>query len=302
MASLREIRRKIKSVKSTEQITKAMKMVAAARMRRSQLSILAARPFAIKMERLVRELALLEIRAEQAAGLPLDIHPFFNRRPQSGAELIVFVTGDKGLCGAFNSNVLRAAIDWFRARKGRKSYCVVVGRKGRDFVHRLKGADVEVIQELAGVFPKVSFAHAELVGQAVIDAYLDPTKSVSKVTVLYNEFKSVAQQRLLTVALLPIPEPEVVPAEIALPDYGFEPGRQELLGALLPRHVKASLYRILLESQAAELAARMNAMDAASKNAKELREALNLDANRTRQSFITKEIAELVGGAEALAN
>ena len=299
MASLREIRRKIKSVKSTEQITKAMKMVAAARMRKSQLAILAARPFASRMERMVRELALLQERDDLAAGGEAStLHPFFDRRTE-GAELLLLVSGDKGLCGAFNANVLRAAIDWFKARAGRKTYCVAVGRKGRDMVHRLRGHDIEVLQETVGVFPKISYTHADLVGQAVIDAYM--TKGVSSVTVLYNEFKSVAQQRLLSGALLPIPAPAVVPEAVALPDYGFEPARGPLLSALLPRFVKAQVYRILLESQAAELAARMNAMDAASKNAKELRESLNLSANRTRQALITKEIAELVGGAEALA-
>ncbi|MEK7384193.1 MAG: F0F1 ATP synthase subunit gamma, partial [Elusimicrobiota bacterium] len=259
MASLREIRRKIKSVKSTEQITKAMKMVAAARMRRSQMSILSARPFASKMERMVRELALLEMRADLEAGEKVHIHPFFDRRPKEGAELLILVTGDKGLCGAFNSNILRAAIEWLRSRKGRKSYCVVVGRKGRDFVRRLKGVDVEVLQELVGVFPKITFTHAELVGKSVIDAYLDPKKGLSGVTILYNEFKSVAQQRLLTAALLPIPEPAVLSDAVVLPDYGFEPHRQELLAALLPRHVKAQLYRVMLASQAAELAARRTA-------------------------------------------
>lgn len=299
MASIREIRRKIKSVKSTEQITRAMKMVAAARMRRSQTAILSARPFAVKMERLARELALLEVRADVAAGREVQVHPFFDRRAE-GAELLVLVTGDKGLCGAFNANLIRAAMEWFRARKGKKVYCIPVGRKGRDFAHRMKGQDVEILAELMGVFPKISFAHAEIVGQAVIDAYLN--KGVSSVTVLCNEFKSVAQQRLMTTALLPIPTPADATDAAVLPDYGFEPGRQELLAALLPRFVKAQIYRILLESQAAELAARMNAMDAASKNAKELRESLNLDANRTRQALITKEIAELVGGAEALAS
>ena len=298
MASLREIRRKIKSVKSTEQITKAMKMVAAARMRRSQLAIIAARPFAVKMERMVRELALLEVRSDLAADRVVQIHPFFDRRTE-GAEMLILVTGDKGLCGAFNANLLRAALDWFRQRRDRKVCCVAVGRKGRDLVHRIKGQQIEINSELVGVFPKITFVHAELVGQAVLDAYLN--KGVSSVTVLYNEFKSVAQQRMLSTPLLPIPVPEAAPDTAELPDYGFEPGRQELLAALLPRYVKAQIYRILLESQAAELAARMNAMDAASKNAKELREALNLDANRTRQALITKEIAELVGGAEALA-
>jgi F-type H+-transporting ATPase subunit gamma len=298
MASLRELRTKIKSVKSTEQITKAVKMVAAARMRRSQLAILAARPFASRMERTVRELALLEERADLVAGKPVDIHPFFEKRAQ-GPEVLVLIAGDKGLCGAFNSNILRAGLDWLRARAGRKTLCVVVGRKARDFVHRLKGHDVRIVSELVNVFPKITYAHAELVGQAAIDAYLK--EGASSVTVLYNEFKSVAQQRLLSASLLPIPAPEVVPNAVELPDYGFEPHRQQLLAELLPRHVKAQIYRILLESQAAELAARMNAMDAASKNAKELREALNLEANRTRQAAITKELAELIGGAEALA-
>jgi F-type H+-transporting ATPase subunit gamma len=298
MASLRELRSKIKSTKSTEQITKAMKMVAAARMRKSQLAILAARPFASKMERMVRELALLEVRADLAARQKVQIHPFFDKRPQ-GPELLVVVTGDKGLCGAFNSNVIRAALDWFRQRKGKKVCCVAVGRKGRDVVARIKGQEIEMVSELVGVFPKITFAHAELLGQAVIDAYLE--KGASSVTVLYNEFKSVATQRLLTGDILPIPVPEIVPDAVELPDYGFEPGRQALLAELLPRHIKAQFYRILLESQAAELASRMNAMDSASKNAKEMRESYVLDANRTRQAMITKEIAELVGGAEALA-
>jgi F-type H+-transporting ATPase subunit gamma len=299
MASLRELRSKIKSTKSTEQITKAMKMVAAARMRKSQLAIIAARPFASKMERLVRELALMQEREDRAQGGVSTLHPFFHRR-FGGPQTLVLVAGDKGLCGAFNSNVLRAALEWFRERRDRKTYCIVVGRKGRDMVHRLKGYDIEILSELVGVFPKINFTHAELVGQAVIDAYV--SKGASSVTVLYNEFKSVAQQRLLTAALLPVPTPDVVPDAVSLPDYGFEPGRPELLGALLPRFIKAQLYRILLESQAAELAARMNAMDSASKNAKELRESYVLDANRTRQAMITKEIAELVGGAEALAS
>jgi len=310
MASLRELRSKIKSTKSTEQITKAMKMVAAARMRKSQLAILAARPFATKMERLVRELALLQQRDDLLPGAAPHLHPFFQKRTE-GPEVLVLVSGDKGLCGAFNGNVLREALNWLRARRERKTLCIVVGRKGRDMVHRLRGQDVEIIHELVGVFPKISFTHAELVGQAIIDAYL--TRGASSITVLYNEFKSVAQQRLIASALLPIPTPEaatspyaVMPSPNALeaqglPDYGFEPSRPDLLAALLPRFIKAQVYRILLESQAAELAARMNAMDSASKNAKELRESYVLDANRTRQAMITKEIAELVGGAEALA-
>ena len=298
MASLRELRNKIKSTKSPEQITKAMKMVAAARMRKSQLAILAARPFASRMDRMVRELALLEVRSDVAAKREVQIHPFFDKKTD-GAELLILVTGDKGLCGAFNANVIRAALDWFRQRRDRKVYCIAVGRKGRDVALRVKGQEIEMVSELVGIFPKITFTHAELLGQAVLDAYLN--KGVATVTVLYNEFKSVATQRLLTAEILPIPVPEAVSESVELPDYGFEPDRQELLSALLPRHIKAQFYRILLESQAAELASRMNAMDSASKNAKEMREGYVLDANRTRQAMITKEIAELVGGAEALA-
>jgi F-type H+-transporting ATPase subunit gamma len=298
MASLRELRSKIKSTKSTEQITKAMKMVAAARMRKSQLAILSARPFASKMERMVRELALLEVRSDLAAKREVQIHPFFDKRAE-GAELLVLVTGDKGLCGAFNGNAIRAGLDWFRQRRDRKTCCIAVGRKGRDIVQRIKGQSIELAFELVGVFPKITFVHAELLGQAVLDVYLN--KGVSKVTVLYSEFKSVATQRLVSAEILPIPTPEGASEAGDLPDYGFEPGRQELLASLLPRHIKAQFYRILLESQAAELASRMNAMDSASKNAKEMRESYVLDANRTRQAMITKEIAELVGGAEALA-
>jgi F-type H+-transporting ATPase subunit gamma len=205
MPSLRDIRRKIKSVKSTEQITKAMKMVAAARVRRSQTAILSARPFAAKLDKLTRELALLEVRADLAAGREVQIHPFFDRRTE-GLETLVLVTGDKGLCGAFNSNAIRAAIDWLGERKGQKILVVSVGRKGREFLHRLKGHDLEVVGELAGIFPKVNFAHADLLGQFVLDAYLK--RGARSVSILYNEFKSLAQQRLVTAQVLPIPTPE----------------------------------------------------------------------------------------------
>lgn len=298
MPSLRDIRRKIKSVKSTEQITKAMKMVAAARMRRSQAAILAARPFAVKMDHLVKELAALE-RAGKAAA-QVAVHELFKARPEGPAALVL-VTADRGLCGSFNSNLIKTAIDWLKVWEGRKVYLSVVGRKGREFAHRLRGFDFEILSEMAGIFPKVNFTHAEILGKGLLDAY--DKKSLSRVCVLYNEFKSVAQQRIVNAQLLPIPPfEETLGGKDKMTEYRFEPDRQELLGALLPRYVKAQLYRILLESQAAELAARMNAMDSASKNAKELREALNLGLNRQRQAIITREIAELVGGAEALAS
>ncbi len=298
MASLRDIRRKIKSVKSTEQITRAMKMVAAARMRRSQGAILSARPFAVKMEGLIRDLdAVYHARGAADAGCPESVRGFLES-PADGPAGLILITGDKGLCGAFNTTLLRAALDWLRARERRKTYLAVVGRKGRDFARRLCGEDCEVVTELVGIFPKVGFHHAEVLGKAVIDTYRE--KGLAQWDVIYNEFKSAAQQRLVSATLLPVAEITPAPPGEQVPEYGFEPDYGRLLQALLPRFVKAQLYRMLLESQAAELSARMNAMDAASKNAAELRESLNVAANRQRQGMITKEIAELVGGAEAL--
>lgn len=296
MASLREIRRKIKSVKSTQQITKAMKMVAAARMRRAHAAILASRPFAVKMESAIRDLAQLEISAELAALPGGGIHPFFEPRGEERPGLVL-ITADKGLCGAFNTNLIRASIDWMKRQQGRRAAVAVVGKKGRDFLIRLRGDAPEVLSELVGVFPKVSFAHAELLGKAVIDAYL--AGRLTRVSVIYNEFKSIVSQRVVETQLLPI---EVPAGKRGGEGFRFEPGREELLNALLPRYLKAQLYRFLLESQAAELAARMNAMDAASKNAGELIGSLTLGLNRMRQGIITREIAELVGGAEALSS
>lgn len=298
MASLREIRRKIKSVKSTQQITKAMKMVAAARMRRAQNAILSSRPFAAKMEETVRHLAAMEVAADIAARRQVRIHPFFDRR-ETGRPGLVFVTADKGLCGAFNTNLLRAGIDWLRRHEGRPVSVAVVGRKGRDFLHRLQGSELKIMAELVGIFPKASFAHAELLGKPLVAAYL--AGELSSVTLIYNEFKSAVQQRVVEAPLLPIPVPEGGKSENEF-GFKFEPGREMLLDALLPRYIKAQLYRVLLESQAAELAARMNAMDAATKNASELMDGLTLWLNRTRQAMITREIAELVSGAEALAS
>src|SRR5205807_532780 len=157
--------------KSTQQITKAMKMVAAARMRRAQASILASRPFAVKMEEAVRNLALLEAAAERAAGQEPKLHPFFEKRTGDKVCLIV-VTGDKGLCGAFNANILRATIDWLKRHQGQNVSVAIVGKKAREVLHRLRGHDLRFISELVGIFPKVHFAHAEILGKAVMDAYL----------------------------------------------------------------------------------------------------------------------------------
>ncbi|MHB2025597.1 MAG: ATP synthase F1 subunit gamma [Elusimicrobiota bacterium] len=292
---MREIRRKIKSVKSTEQITRAMKMVAAARMRRAQSTIISARPFAEGMVNLASALADDDFFAARER-MPA-AHPFF-QKPAGGEPLLLLVTADKGLCGSFNAGLFRAAAEWMRARAGR-ARIIVVGKKGRDFLHRLRGLDVQIINEMVGIFPKVNFSQAEILGRAIIAEY--ENGRANEVAALYNEFKSVAQQKIVLKSIMPVTAPTPSVSKKKPAERTFEPGRRDLLDALLRRSLKAQIYRILLESQAAELAARMNAMDAAAKNASELRSDLNLDLNRQRQALITKEIAELVGGAEALA-
>jgi len=298
MASLKELRRKIKSTKSTQQITKAMKMVAAARMRRSQAAIMAARPFAVKLEATIVHLAGLEVAA-RAAGERVPLHPYFKAHGSEAVGLML-VTADKGLCGGFNTNLFRAAAEWLRKEQGRPVTVFVVGRKGRDFIKRLRNIPLTVESELAGIFPKVTFVHAEILGKAASEAFL--ARKLARVDVIYNEFKSAVSQRVIVKTLLPFAAPEARPVlPLASEEYEFLPSRHTLLESLLPRYLKGQVLRILLESQAAELAARMNAMDSASKNAGELIDAYALQLNRTRQAIITKEIAELVGGAEALA-
>jgi len=299
MASLRELRRKIKSVRSTQQITKAMKMVAAARMRRAQAAILSSRPFAAKLEETIHELALLERPAGAQSGVPA--HPFFAAAGEDPRPCLLLVTADRGLCGSFNAMLLRAAMQWLLRVRGRRASVALVGRKGRDFLRRLQCCEVERCIEVVGIFPKVGFKHSEVVGEPLLKACREGR--TSSVTAIYNEFKSVVAQRVVEKPLFPLaPRAEGQAEGRAATPFKYEPARERLLDALLPRHFKAQIYRILLESQAAELAARMNAMDAATRNAGELIEGLTLELNRTRQASITREIAELVGGAEALAS
>jgi len=305
MPSLREIRQKIKSVKSTQQITKAMKMVAAARLRRAQARILAARPFAQKMEELMTH--VVERRTE---------HPLFVQRPGT-RRILLLVTADKGLCGAFNTNLIREALRYLRQHRSDQVQLYVVGRKGRDYFKRIGGP---VVKEYANIFNTLNFAHAEIITRDLVEAY--ERQPVAAVDILYNEFKSVIQQRLVVKPLLPITTPGVRPerhtngrspagpvaggsdpnTELspAWPDFEYEPAKEQLLEGLVPRFLKAQVFRVLLESAAAELGARMAAMDNATKNASELMGSLTLRMNRTRQASITKEILEVVSGAEAL--
>ncbi len=298
MASLRDIRKRIKSVKSIKQITYAMKMVSAARIKRAQGAILASRPFAVHMEGLIADLC-----AEMEGGdfKKSPAYKLFAERPQAAAAGLVLIAGDKGLCGSFNSNLLKAAAAWLTENRGRKLYVICVGRKSRDFIKRLKGLNLEISYEMVGVFPKVGYVHADILAGNVLKVFAG--KDVLSVTLIYNEFKSMLTQRIVREALLPLKHHILKVSGAAgrkMSDFSFEPEKKSLLEALLPRYIGAQLYRVLLESQAAELAARMNAMEAASKNASELIDGLTLKLNKMRQAMITTELNEIVSGAEAL--
>jgi F-type H+-transporting ATPase subunit gamma len=285
MASLREIRGKIKSYKSTQQITKAMKMVAAARLRKAQQAMLNARPFAQKMEELI---------AASAASIDdVDQLPIF-AKSLGKKRLLFVVTADKGLAGAFNTNLIRETLKYIRQYGQDQVDLFVVGRKGRDFFRR---TTVTMRKDYVGVLGQVRFAEAEVITTDLLEAY--DTKVYAAVDVLYNEFKSVVQQKVVIKTLLPI-LPPVRPKKLTWPDYIYDPDKITVLKALWLRHLKAQIYRILLESAAGELGARMSAMENASQNVSELLGGLTLLMNRTRQAVITNEILEVVSGAEAL--
>lgn len=305
MPSLREYRKKIKTIKSTQQITKAMKMVAAARLRKAQSRILSARPFAEKMQELMRELAgrlnpdsNTLSRFHQDTPLPKENgsrapHPLLESH-QTNKVAVLLVTADKGLCGSFNTNLVKRASEYLRENQDKELKLFVVGRKGRDFFARL---GYPLAGEYVNIFNNLSYTHAEIIGKDLIQVFLK--EQLAEVVLIYNEFKSVIQQRLALERLLPVERPPKLSAEQKI-EFLYEPEKEKLLDALLLRCIKSQIFRVLLESAAAELGARMAAMDSATKNASELVDHLTLKLNRTRQAMITREIAELVGGAEAL--
>ena len=290
MASLRELRRKVKSVKSTQQITKAMKLVSAARLNRAQERILSARPFADKLELLLQELSyLIHANVETT----LEKHPLLRERTGKRMD-VVLVTSDRGLCGGFNANLIRRALLFLRDHQDSDIHLWLIGKKGRDYFRRFSK---RIEKEFVGLFQRLSFAQAELIGTDLIETFLKT--DTREICFIYNEFKSRLKQELVIKPLLPIRQMPGIQPRL---DFIYEPDRAELLEELLPRYVKGQIFRILLESQAAELAARMTAMDNATNNAKELISSLTLTMNKVRQAGITKEIAEIVGGAEALQN
>ncbi len=290
MPSLLDLRRRIRAVKSTEQITKAMKAIAASRLRKAQDQIISARPFANQMQRVLSGLA---------AQVDTSAHPLLTRRdPGAPARptLLIVVTADKGLCGSFNTNIIKEAGSVVTESPSSGMSLGLVGRKGRDFFDK-RGFDVQF--ELVNIFAQLKYSHAQAIARAAIDAYTEV--KVDSVQLIYNEFKSVLQQRVVVNQVLPIRPIELSDERAErLPDYLYEPAPAAIFDTLIPRHVEIQFYRALLESAAAEHAARLTAMDAASKNATDMIEDLTLYMNKVRQATITREIIEVVSGAEAL--
>ena len=288
MPSLRDIRRKISSVKKTQQITRAMQMVSAAKLQRAQDRLLSSRPYSMKMVEVIGSLGL---RANTQK------HPLLERR-EGPNTLVLVITTDRGLCGAFNSNVLRATTSLLAQHPEWKTSLVVVGRKGRDFFRRRP--QFQVKSQHVDVFGRqVSFGVAQDLAKELIEAYTAPAEMVDRVVLVGNTFASALRQQTVTYTMLPIPLPPSPPDAVIF-DYIYEPSVDGILGELLPRYAEVLIFRALLETAAAEHAARMTAMAAATDNASELIHQLTLFYNKTRQAAITKEILEVVSGAEAL--
>ena len=287
MPSLIDIRRRVRAVKSTQQITKAMKMVSSSKLRRAQERILRSRPYAQQMLRVFNSLAT---RTETARHVLLQEQP--GQRP-----LLIVITADRGLAGSFNANVIKGAAEFITGQPrdaGQEVALALVGRKGRDFFMR-RGFDVRY--EEVGLFQNVKWSHAQAIANTAIKEFLAP--EIGSVYLVYNQFKSIMSQQVVIERLLPIAKLEQEPSAAAV-DYLFEPSPEELLDTLLPFHVAVQVNRALLESSAAEHAARMTAMDSATRNAREMVDRLTLYMNKVRQASITREIIEIVAGAQSV--
>jgi F-type H+-transporting ATPase subunit gamma len=302
LANLKQIRRRISSVKSTQKITRAMKMVAGARLTRAQQRIVALRPYAVQTAKVLAEVTAAGEAEAEASGTESE-HPLLARRPVQSVLLLV-ITSDRGQCGAFNTNILRAAERERREREaqGQKVLLAVIGRKGRDFYQRRK---IPLFHVFSGIWEKLGPETARVVARKVLRPFL--VGEVDSIQVVYNEFKSAMTQRVTVEPLFPLAPakpPEVKGEEPALlvnkDEFLFEPNKEALLERLVPMYVEISLLRALYESMASELGARMTAMDSATKNASEVIAALTLVYNRARQAAITTELMEIIGGAEAL--
>jgi F-type H+-transporting ATPase subunit gamma len=304
MPSLKAIRKRINSVKSTQKITRAMKMIAGARLNRAQAKILALRPYALKTADVVLAVGNQVARtthteAEKQEGLvhqaEESLHPLLQRRQERTALMFV-ITSDRGLCGAFNTNVCRAVEKLWREKEaaGISVKFITVGRKGRDYFQRRKA---EILRDFSGKeYENVTLEQARSISQVLTKLYR--RSEVDTVYVTFNEFHSVISQRVTFLQLLPLPIDLDAPAPEV--EMIFEPNASALLDRLVPMYVEISILRAILESRAGEHGARMTAMDNATRNAKEMIDSLTLDYNRARQASITKELMEIIGGAEAL--
>ncbi|MGI6451486.1 MAG: ATP synthase F1 subunit gamma [Desulfitobacteriia bacterium] len=281
MAGVRDIRRRIRSVSNMQQITKAMKMVAAAKLRRAQEKVIASRPYANQMQDVLTRLAQAQTDVS---------HPLLEKRPVQKIGYVL-VTSDRGLCGGFNANLIRLTRGVLEEQKEAQAGLVAIGRKGSDYFGRRK---VEIISRFTGLGDSPDFNLARKIAREIIGLYT--SGAVDEVYLIYSKFVSVLTQEPTMAKILPI-EPS---AEKAVGEYIFEPGPQQMLERLLPSYLESQVFSALLESKASEMGAKMTAMDSATENAKEMIDKLTLAMNRARQAAITKEISEIVGGAAAL--
>jgi len=290
MATLRDIRKRLKAIQSTKKITAAMKMVAAAKMRKVQDRMLNLRPYASRMVTVLNDLAKVAER---------EIHPLLALRMKKNVEVLV-ITSDKGLCGAFNTNILKAANNYINdlKKEGIEFTLSVAGRKARDFFKR---RSIPMRNSWVGLSGRISYANAQEIANNLTEGYTSET--YDEVVVIYNEFKSMIAQKVTIMKLLPVGtlEGEEAQKEASMTaDYLYEPSRAAIFERLLPKYIEIQVYRALLESSAAEEAARMAAMENATKNCSELITKVTLLANKVRQASITKELMDIVGGVEAL--
>jgi F-type H+-transporting ATPase subunit gamma len=301
MPSLKAIRKRISSVKSTQKITRAMKMVAGARLARAQSRILALRPYAVKTQEVLASLAAQSSSAEgEDVQQVKPDHPYLAERPEKNVAFLI-LTSDRGQCGAFNANINKAAERAWRdrtaAEQGVQLY--TIGRKGRDHLRR---RSAPIVHDFVGVWDNLDLEAARLVARTIVPTLV--RGECDSIYIIYNEFKSAMSQRVVIEPLLPLrrsPASEAsADSESAKVDFIFEPNKTALLERLVPMYVEISILRALLESMASELGARMTAMDSATNNCKDLIGSLTLDYNRARQAAITKELMEIIGGAEAL--
>ncbi|KAF0145853.1 MAG: F-type H+-transporting ATPase subunit gamma [Nitrospirae bacterium] len=287
MPTLRDIKRRIKAVQSTSKITKAMKMVAAAKFRKAQQRMFEMRPYADRMNSILSSLA---------AGAEGEAHPLLAVRPRKKVEVLV-LTSDRGLCGAFNTNILKAAANHTAKlqKEGFELNISSVGRKARDYYKR---RNISLHKTWTGISGRIGYANAQEIAAEIIENYTNET--VDEVVLIYNEFKSVVAQKIVVTRLLPLAPIEAGEETLPVFNFIYEPSKEEIFSSLLPKNVEIQIFRALLESQASEEAARMASMENATKAANDMIDSLTLQFNKARQAAITKELMDIVGGVEAL--